>query len=377
MPSVRIGVVGLGIMGSIHARYLHGNHVEGATLAAICSRDASKLSNAATDFPNIPTFVGYEDLLASDTCDAVLIVTPHPEHPAMVRAAFAHDLHVLVEKPLAVTLKAAQEIVAESRRYPHLAFGLVYNQRFNPLYQKIRELITTHQLGAISRISWLITNWFRTHAYYKMSPWRATWKGEGGGVLINQCLHNLDLLHWITGGMMPTRITAIATAGKTHPIEVEDEASAILEYSNGAIGHFATSTGEFPGTNRLEIAGSRGKLTAENNILTLTTTAVDIQEFNRTNTDPFGAPSSTTTTLTFPPSPAATAPNSEYQQLTHNFINVLQQKNPTTHLLAPGTDGPFALELANALILAGHTRTPVTLPLDPDAYESFLQSRTK
>src|SRR5271170_5000893 len=273
MNKVRVGVVGLGNMGLQHAGYLHNGSVDGATLGALCNRGAASLTKAAALFPNVPTFTSLDALLAADVCDAVLMATPHFDHPRMILAAFAAGKHVLVEKPLAVSIKAAREVVAVYERYAHLKFGIMYNQRGNPLHQKIRELISGGEIGDISRITWIITNWFRTNAYYRSSPWRATWKGEGGGVLINQCPHNLDLLWWMTR-LMPSRITAIAHTGKFHPIEVEDEVNAIFEYDNGeregATGHFITTTGEFPGTNRLEIAGSRAKIVAENNTLTFT-----------------------------------------------------------------------------------------------------------
>ena len=241
----------------------------------------------------------------------------------------------------------------------------MYNQRTNPLYQKIRELLPQNALGHITRITWIITNGFRTNAYYASSPWRATWKGEGGGVLINQSIHNLDLLHWLTG-RMPSRITAIATPGKFHPIEAEDDVTAILEYPDGMTTHFITTTGEHPGSNRLEIAGTQGRVLAEYNTLTHTTNLTDSADFSRTHPVPFATPDSTTTTTPFPPSTPG------HQRLTQNFIDAIRHNLPNDQLLAPGTDGPHALELANAILMAGLTRNPVTLPLDAPTYDVFL-----
>jgi predicted dehydrogenase len=373
MNMVRVGVVGLGNMGLQHAGYLHNGSVDGATLGALCNRGAASLAKAAAMFPNVPTFTSLDALLAAGVCDAVLMATPHFDHPQMILTAFAAGKHVLVEKPLAVSIKAAREVVAVYERYPHLKFGIMYNQRSNPLYQKIRELISSGEIGDISRITWIITNWFRTNAYYRSSSWRATWKGEGGGVLINQCPHNLDLLWWMTR-LMPSRITAIAHAGKFHPIEVEDEVNAIFEYDNGerqgATGHFITTTGEFPGTNRLEIAGSRAKIVAENNTLTLTRSAVDSREFSRSSPESFGAPASTQSEFRFPPP----APHpAEHLIITQDFVNAIRHERPNIQLLAPAPEGIYSQELANGMMMAGLTRKPVKLPLDVESYEEFLR----
>jgi predicted dehydrogenase len=365
MQPVRIGVIGTGNMGLQHAANLRDGAVEGAILTALSSRSPESRAKVAGTFPNIPAFASLQELIASKTCDAVIIATPHIDHPRMVIDAFKANLHVLVEKPLAASIQAANEVIAAYRHYPHLKFGIMHNQRASPLYQKIKELIAANEMGTISRITWIITDWFRTHAYYASSPWRATWKGEGGGVLINQSTHNLDLLQWVTG-LMPSRITAVAFTGKTHPIEVEDEVSAILEYPNGAIGHFITTTGEFPGANRLEIAGSRGQIVAERNTLTFTRTAVDTQDFNRTSPLPFGTPDAATTQFQFP------AAASLHYLVMRDFVNAIRNDTPNNQLLAPGPDGVHALELANAMLMSGLTHQPVSLPLNPHVYESFL-----
>ena len=358
--SLRIGIVGLGIMGTIHARYLFNHKINGARLAALCSRDAEKLAKSAADFPGIPTFLDYQDLLASRLCDAVLIVTPHLDHPAMVRAALVANHHVLVEKPLAATLSAARDLLADIARHPHLTVGIVYNQRTNPLYQKIRELLAANTLGHLTRIDWLVTNWFRTNAYYDLAPWRSTWSHGGGGLLINQSHHHLDLLHWLTG-LSPQRVTAIVTAGKFHPIEVEDDVRALIEFApsdesgRGVVAYFSTTTGEYPGTNRLEIAGTRGKLVAENQTITLTTTPADTADIIRNDPNPFATAPITTTTLTFPPS------TTEYQSLTQNFVHAISQQNTAAPSPPPPTP-PTPLNSPTPSRWPASLRTPVHIP---------------
>ena len=259
MDNVRFGVVGLGNMGLYHVETFAS--LKGGTLEAICDAAPANLERAGQKTP-ARRFAQYQEMLDSGLIDAVLIATPHFLHPEIALAAFERNIHVLCEKPLAVTVGQGRSVIEAAGRKPGLKFGLMFQMRTTSLYRKIRELISDGELGEISRITWIVTDWFRTWTYFASGGWRATWAGEGGGVLINQCPHNLDLIQWLTG-LTPSRITAVGFVGKTHPIEVEDEVSAILEYPGGAIGHFITSTGEAPGTNRLEICGDRGKIVAE------------------------------------------------------------------------------------------------------------------
>ncbi len=373
--SVRVGVIGIGMMGMQHAGYLANHGIEGASLAAICGRNAERLETVGGQFPAAARFTDYRELLASQRCDAVLIVTPHVSHPEIVLAAFEAGVHVLVEKPLAVGIGAAREVVAAYARYPRLKFGIMFNQRTHPLHQKIREIVRGGELGAISRVTWIATHWFRTDAYYASSPWRATWEGEGGGVSINQCPHNLDLLLWMTG-LRPTRVTAVGFAGKTHPIETEDELSAIVEFADveggkkaGAIGHFVTTTGEFPGTNRLEIAGSRGKLVSENGVLTVTRVKGDVREFCRSSPQAFGVMEMEKSELSFSP------PKDEHRMLTADFVAAIREGRGTEGLLAPGPEGVGSLELGNAILYSGLGRKSVELPLAGEEFEAFLRDQ--
>jgi len=259
-------------------------------------------------------------------------------------------------------------MVDEYNRHPHLKFALMFQQRTWAMYATLRKYIAEGELGEITRVTWLITDWFRTWSYYASGGWRATWAEEGGGVLINQCPHNLDLMQWCVG-MMPSKVTAVACIGKTHPIEVEDEVSAILEYPNGAIGHFMTSTGEAPGTNRLEICGDRGKIVAENWKLHFSRTRKSVREMRETSPLRNGGLETWEIEIPTPP-----GPNEGHKTITQNFVNAILKNEP---LFATGADGLNGLELGNAILMAGLTRTPVNLPIDADEYEEFLAGLTK
>ena len=367
MERVRFGVVGVGNMGTYHCNYL--DELPGARLAAVCDIDPAKLESAAEKFPGAQRFARWEEMLASKTIDAVLVATPHYQHPDITVAALDQGLHVLCEKPAAVTVKEARRMNEAAARHPDLKFGMNFQMRANPMLRKLRDLIRGGDLGEIFRITWIVTTWFRTNSYYASGGWRATWSGEGGGVLINQCPHNLDQLHWLTG-MMPRRITAVAFIGKTHPIEVEDEVSAILEYDNGATGHFITTTGEAPGTDRLEIAGDRGKIVSEGGKLHLRMNRQGVRDFRENSKQSFAIPEVWDVDVPVP----KTDYSDNTKALTQNFINAVLRDEP---LLSPGEEGARGLEIGNAMLMAGLTREPVELPLDGDAFESFLGEVTK
>jgi predicted dehydrogenase len=340
MNKVRMGVVGLGNMGSFHTSYM--NSLPDASLGAVCDLDPEKRKRFSEKH-GCPAFEKYQDMIDSKLIDAVLIATPHYDHPPIAEAAFKAGLHVLSEKPIGVTVGSARKLNETAAKYPNQKFAIVFQNRQNPVFKKMRELIASGELGEITRVTWLITDWFRTNAYYASGGWRATWAGEGGGVLINQCPHNLDLMQWITG-IFPNRVTAVAGIGKLHPIEVEDEVSAIFEYPNGAIGHFVTSTGEAPGTNRLEVCGDKGKLVAEHGKLTFVRTRQNVRDLRENSAKAFDH--------------------------TENFVASILRGEP---LVADGREGVKGLEIGNAMLLSGVKRKPVELPLDAAEYDNFIK----
>jgi len=361
MDKLRFGIIGVGGMGSFHAKYL--DTIEGVKLTAVADVEEAKLQ-AFANRPDVRAFARGEDLLDSRLVDAVIIATPHYFHPAIARGAMERGIHVLCEKPVAVTIGEARKLNETYARFGHLKFGVMFQTRTVAMYQKLRDLVQSGELGEITRITWLVTDWFRTWSYYASGGWRATWAGEGGGVLINQCPHNLDLLQWIPN-MMPTRVTAAAFIAKTHPIEVEDEVSAILEYPSGAVGHFVTSTGEAPGTNRLEICGDRGKIVAEGGKLLFSRTRLSVRQIREESPESF--PRAETWAMEIP---YATGRPEGHKVVTENFVAAVLRNEP---MLAPGVEGVRGLEIGNAMLMSGLTRRPVDLPVDAEAYERFIR----
>jgi predicted dehydrogenase len=364
MNKVRLGIIGMGNIGKHHAEYLRAGKVNRCELVAVCSTSPDKLEKY------LPLKV-YDDaraLIRSGTLDAVLIATPHYQHTTFGIEALEHGLHIMVEKPISAHKADAEKLIAAHQKQKHakLVFAGMFQLRTEPRYTKIRNLIRGGELGDIVRLSWIITDWYRTEAYYCSGGWRATWRGEGGGVLLNQCLHNLDALQWLCG--MPARVRGFCQLGRYHNIEVEDSATAYMEYPNGATGVFITSTGEAPGTNRLEIAGTRGKIVLQKDKLHFIRNEVSMTEFSKTSDSAFLKPNVWNIEI---PIENAPAPHATVMQ---NFVDAILDGAP---LIAPGEEGLHSVELANVMLYSSLIGETVELPMNSAAYEKKLKQLIK
>jgi predicted dehydrogenase len=357
MNNVRLGLIGLGNIGQHHYGYLTAGKVSRAELVAVSDAVPSKLER----YKPLKTFSEGEELIRSGLVDAVIIATPHYQHTSLGIAALKQGLHVMVEKPISAHKADAERLIAAHKKKPKLIFAGMFQLRAEPRYLKIRKVIQSGELGEIVRMSWIMTDWFRTEAYYASGGWRATWKGEGGGVLLNQCLHNLDAMQWLLG--MPARVRGFCQLGRFHQIEVEDNVSAYLEYRNGATGTFVSSTGEAPGTNRFEIVGTRGKVLLERDQLSFTRNEADMLEFSRKAKLGFAKPEVWNAEIPF-----ENAPN-PHATLMQNFVNAILDGEP---LIAPGAEGIHSVELANVILYSSLLGQTVELPMDSAAYEKKL-----
>jgi predicted dehydrogenase len=355
----------MGNIGRHHAEYLRASQVSRCELVAVCARDAKSLEK----YLPIQIFDDGLKLMQSGAVDAVLIATPHYQHTTLGLAALKNGLHLMVEKPISAHKADAEKLIAAHRKHKKLVFAGMFQLRVEPRYLRIRQLIRDGELGEIVRVNWIMTDWFRTEAYYASGGWRATWVGEGGGVLLNQCLHNLDMLQWLCG--MPKRVRGFCQLGHYHNIEVEDNVTAYLEYANGATGTFIASTGEAPGTNRLEIAGTLGQIVLEKDRLLFTRNDVSMTKFSKSSASGFAKPNAHVTEL---PIENAPAPHAALMQ---NFTNAILDGEK---LIAPGADGIHSVELANVMLYSSLIGETVTLPLNSAAYEKKLKqliSRSK
>ncbi len=354
---IKLGLVGLGNIGQVHIKNLTTGLCPRVKLHAVSDfRVPASVPEGATFYANL------DELLARGGCDAVLLATPTKDHSAQAIKVLQAGLHVLVEKPVGLSKAQAQAVIAAAK--PGQVAGVMLNQRSDPAYLRIRELVQSGAIGQIQRTNWIMTNWFRPEIYFQSSPWRATWPGEGGGLLLNQCIHNLDIFQWICG--VPSKIRAWCKFGRYHDIEVEDECTAYFEYANGATGLFVGSTGEAPGSNRLEIAGDKGSILLENRVLTLTRNSEGAQGFSRTTQEMFGQPGKTVETLSDWP-----AVNQHATLLNDFAAGVLDGAK----MIAPASDGLASLEFANGFILSTWLNREIDLPLDAALYESELAKR--
>lgn len=359
MEKIRLGIIGMGNIGKHHAGYLLEGRAARCELVAVASTSPGKLDPYRQR--GLTVFADGAELLRSREIDAVIIATPHFQHMALGIAALKAGKHVMVEKPVSAHKADAERLIAVARQHPKQVFAGMFQLRTEPRYQKIQKLIREGHLGDLVRVSWIITDWYRTEAYYQSGGWRATWKGEGGGVLLNQCLHNLDVLQWLCG--MPGQVRSFAQLGRYHNIEVEDNVTAYLEWPNGATGVFITSSGEAPGTNRLELAGTRGKVVLENNQLMFTRNEADMREHCRTSKVGFLKPEVWNVAIPFAD---AAAPHA---MLMTNFADAILDGAP---LIAPGADGLGSVELANVLLYSSLMEQTIQVPMDGAAFEAKL-----
>ena len=368
MDKVRYGIIGLGNQGSTYVLNIFDKGIaKDAVVTAMCDIVPAKIESIKekTENKDAVYFENYIEMLDSGLCDAILVETPHYQHPEIVIECLKRGIHVICDKPAGVYTKQVEEMNAVAEK-SNAKFAMMFNQRTNCLYRKMRELIAEGALGELQRVTWIITNWYRTQAYYDAGSWRATWEGEGGGVLINQCPHQIDLISWVVG-KQPKYVNGFCKYGKWHDIEVEDDVTAYFEYDNGATGMFITSTGETPGTNRFEVSGTKGKLLCENGKLIFSRNAIDSAEWSNTTTECFKKPDMETFEV------ETDGQNPRHAGIINNFTAHLLGKEP---LFVDGKEGIRGVELMNAIELSGwRGGARVELPINGDEYLAELNVR--
>ena len=360
--TIKLGIIGLGNIAKQHIDNVIKNNVQHCQITAICSRNATPLAAEI----GAQHFTQYTDLIDSGLVDAVLIATPTWSHFDIAKYALAKNIHVMLEKPIGLSAYEGQQLIALAPS--NIQFALMLNQRTEPTFVKMKQIVDSGILGDIQRTHWTMTNWFRPNVYFQVSDWRATWKGEGGGLLVNQCIHNLDIFQWICG--VPEQITAFCEFGKYHDIEVEDEVTAYLRYNNKATGLFIGSTGEAPGVNRFDIIGDKGSLhfSIENGMAKLSQKInhQSTAEFCHNTSEMFGMPEVTTTDI------VCDNKVNQHAVIMNNFIAAI---NHGEKLIAPASDGLASLDIANAMLLSTWQQQAISLPLDRSKYQQALDEK--
>lgn len=375
---VRLGIVGLGAQGGFYAKLIGEGRVPSMRLTAICDTDPAKADVAAASYPEAEFYSDYIDLLESGNVDAVVTTVPHYFHPEMGIAAITRGIHPLVEKPAGVYTKQVSELNAVAQQHPDVVFGLMFNQRANPLYIRLKEIIDAGEIGDILRSNWIITTWWRPQGYYEQSDWRATWGGEGGGVLVNQAPHQLDLWQWLCG--IPTSVFAAVNYGFQRDIVVDDDVTVLANFGNGATGVFVTATHDLVGTDRLEILGTAGKIVVEGSSVATVTRLTKPERELSANMDMQdvmklfmgGGDTSdlyTQETLEFP-----SAWGDQHAAVLENFGRAICEGTP---LLAPGSEGIRGVRLANAIHLSSWKGTEVPLDGNEDEFLELLNDRIR
>lgn len=357
---VRFGIIGVGGMGQGHCKSL--GTVDEATLTAVCDCNAEVAEKVGKEH-NVPFFTHYSDLLSSGLCDAVLVSTPHPERPPICVDAVRAGLHLLSEKPLTERVSTADAIIAAAKE-AGVAFGVMFQRRLEPIFKKAAEFVHSGQLGKIQRVT-MISPEYRSQAYYDSGGWRATWKGEGGGVMMNQSPHILDLFI-LLGGRPSSVFGRVET--RLHHIEVEDVAEAMVTYPDGGNGYFYCSTNEAGPGQMIEVFGDQGKLLFRDGVLKIWRFKTSISEFTKNSTAMWGGPECEEVPVEIEEKKTGHA------DLMRNFCRHILYEEP---LVAPGEEGIYSLELANAAWLSAHLGHPVSLPLDRAAYDAFLEEKRR
>ena len=361
--TVRYGIIGVGNMGSSHLNMYKDGKIRQMTLTAVCDVKQDRLDWAKEQLPALATFDSAEALMDSGLVDAVIIATPHYFHPPMARMALEKGLHVLCEKPAGVYTKAVREL-NEFAKSQDKTYAIMFNQRTNHIYRKAHELVQSGVYGQIRRVNWIITDWYRTQAYYNSGGWRATWDGEGGGVLMNQAPHNLDLWQWICG--MPVKVRAFCHNGRWHDIEVEDDVTIYAEYANGATGVFITTTGDCPGDNRLEITMDKARIICTASEIEVYELEESIPSHCAGSPNGFGRPDGKVVPV------ETDGENPQHAGVTNAFADHILHGTP---LIAEGVEGINGLTLCNAAYLSSWLDKTVTLPLDEELYLAELTRR--
>ena len=367
MEKVRLGIIGIGNMGSTHITNIEvKKSCPEITVTAVADINPARLDWVKENIgTHVALFDDAEKMMDSGLVDAILIAVPHYFHPVYAIKAFERGLHVMSEKPAGVYTKQVKEM-NEAAKKAGVVFGMMFNQRTNHIYRKMKEIVESGELGEIKRTNWIITNWYRPQAYYDSGAWRATWSGEGGGVLLNQCPHNLDLWQWICG--MPVLVDTHMHFGKWHDIEVEDDVSTYVEYANGATGVFVTTTADAPGTNRFEISLDGGKLVSEDDKLYMWKNEMSERQFSATNTIPFGCPKAEFTEV------ETDGQNEQHVGVLNAFAGKILRGTP---LIAEGYEGLNGLTISNAMHLSAWLGKPVEIPFDDELFYEELMKRVK
>jgi len=368
---IRVGIAGIGYIAEEYTKLFTQGKIKGAAITALSSRNESHMQEIKTKYAleNATLFTDYDAMLRSGCIDMVMICTPHFYHPHMAIRAIEAGIHTMIEKPVGVFPEELDALMDCVKNHPTVQSGVLYCRRANPVFAKIKELLTDGAIGNLKRVTWIITDMYRPQVYFDVVDWRGTYNGEGGGMLMNQVSHHIDLLTWLCG--LPEAMQAHCYTARERNIEVENEVSITMEYPGNAIGQFIASTRECPGSSRLELSGSKGQIILENERhLTLRRLESDEQKFAVTTKIPFATIPYIEEHLHF-----NVADNPTVQaMIINNFIAALSGRE---NVLCPVEEAVKAQQFIQAAYLSSWQRQKLNLPVDAAAYSAELRKRIK
>lgn len=361
---VKIGIVGIGSIAEDYISLFAQGLIRDAKITALASRNRVRLEDmvAKYDLKETALFETLEEMLEGDLVDAVMITTPHTLHPAMTRKVLARDKHAMVDKPLGIFASEIEALTKEALLKPHLKTAVMFNYRSSDIYGKAKELIDSGELGQLRRVIWQVTNLYRSYGYYENSPWKGSYEKEGGGVLMNQAIHQLDTIIWMVG--MPKEVVAFMKEGFHRPISTENDLLLHMFYENGATGQFITSTHESPGTNRLELSLDQGQIVIENDsTMRVTRLSVNEEDFARSGENPFLHVPAKSHELNFPK-----LPNKVLQErLINNFVQSVLGRE---EIICPFSEATKSVRVINATYLSAWKGQVVPVDFRDEEYEA-------
>lgn len=365
---IRIGIAGIGFIAEEYIKLFTQGQIQGAEIRALSSRNYSHMEEIRAKYRlDAALFTDYDAMLSSGKIDMVMICTPHYFHPGMAVKAIEQGIHTMIEKPVGVYPEELDELAKCVKSHPETLSGVLYCRRTNPVFAKIKQLLADGTLGKLKRVTWIVTDMYRTQAYFDIAGWRGTYSGEGGGLLMNQVSHHIDLLVWLCG--LPEAMQANCYTARERNIEVENEVSITMEYPGNAVGQFIASTRECPGSNRLELSGSRGQIILDNEKdLTLRILETDETQFNATTNIPFAFIPYKEEVFHFDMmyNPVLQA------KIVNNFIASLTDGTPVT---CPVEEAVRSQQFIQGAYLSSWQDKKLTLPVDGSAFTAELKKR--
>ncbi len=373
MKKVRYGIIGVGVQGKKYADLIQSGKMENSVLTALCTTSEEKKTKLEDEYQDVSVFLDYKDMIKSKEVDAIITTCPSQYHTEIARNALVMGVSVLNEKPAGINSRQVSNLNAIYKRFKsknNVSYGLVFNQRTNTIYQEIKKIIETKQLGDFRRINWIQNSWYRPKEYYESGFWRAKYSQEGGGLIINQAQHTLDLFYYMVG--LPKKVFAKTLLGYQRDITTDSDVSVIFEYENGATGNYVSCTHDMMGTDRLEIDLSGGKIIVENEQCTIYTFFKDEKEVNLTysnaeykNIENIFIDKKIITNQN-------NAPDKQYLMIIENFSNNILNGEP---LIADGLDSGFSVQMSDAINLSNYYGKELTIPVDEDDYLKFLAGK--